>query len=273
MMALYATHKPIVLWDGASWRTKMFAEYKLNREKADTIHEKRMLAAKDEFARQRDAIKKGYNLLGIDQVQAFNMEADDLAAIMTDLYVKRGDKVVLLTGDRDWIQLVQPGVIWVDPINDRKVTMSNFEEMTGVADPSQFVEAKCLMGDQGDNIPGVGKVGEKGAKEFLATFGSFANFSNMALDGSLDVKKLPKKYRDLAEDEGKRIIFSRNMALMDLRTKDRPAPINLRVTAGEPDADKFKVYCTTLLFKSIINDPYWISVFPAFAELFMENAA
>lgn len=265
--AIYPHYTPAVLWDGASWRRMIYADYKANREKADTKYERRLLAQKDAFKQQVPAIKKALTLLGIDQVQATNMEADDLAAIMTDLYVQQGHQVMLLTGDQDWIQLVGPKVTWFDPIHDRKVTEANFHEMTGVKDARAFVEKKALMGDTGDNIPGVGGIGEKGAKEFLEKFGSFTNFSNLALDPSFDISALPKKFRDLAQDEEKRLNFSNNLRLMDLRTSARPAPVNLRVVKGEPNAELFRQFCVKAMFKSIYQDfDDWISVFPAFHE-------
>lgn len=265
--AIYPHYTPVVLWDGASWRKMIYADYKANRDKADTIHEKRMQAAKDSFKQQVPAIKTATTMLGIDQVWAINMEADDLAAIMTDLYVKQGHQVMLLTGDQDWIQLVGPGVTWVDPIHDRKINHTNFVEMTGCRDAKAFVEKKALCGDTGDNVPGVGGVGEKGALQFLEQFGSFTEFSNLALDPAFDLKSLPKKYRDLALDEAKRINFAQNLRLMDLRTSARPAPVNLTVTRGAADQATFLKFCIKAMFKSIYEDfDNWISVFPAFHQ-------
>lgn len=267
LLAVYANYQPIVLWDGMSWRKTIFNEYKANRDKVETIHEKRMKLQKDVLMQQKPAIEKALSLLGISQLRANNMEADDLGAILADRYSQAGNKVILVTGDRDWIQLVNEDVTWFDPINDRKVTHRTFEEFTGVKTTRQFVELKALMGDQGDNIDGVGGIGEKGAIEFLATYETFANFSNMALDGSLDVTKLPKKYRVLAEDEGKRITFSRNIDLVDLRTRIRPRPEGSSLNKGEPSYRLFQLFCQKLMFKSFLDQlDNWLSVFPAYND-------
>jgi len=266
-LAFFQQYTPVVLWDGASWRKTMFAEYKANRDKADTKAALAQLRMKDEYQQQVPHIKKALRFLGMPQLSAFNMEADDLGAILTDRYSKDG-RVILLTGDKDWLQLVGPNVTWRDFINNRMVTLKNFEEMTGVETPAQFVEVKALMGDTGDNVPGVGGIGEKGAVEFIKTYGSFANFTNQVIfEKSIDLKSLPKKYRDLVENEEKAIAFARNITLMDLRTKHRPAPINLNLDKGEPDALKFKRFCEILLFNSILKEfDDWIRVFPAFRE-------
>lgn len=275
LMGVYsAGGTPIVLWDGASWRKLRFPDYKENREKADTANERKVLAAKLSFKKQSRAIETMIRLLGIDQLRAGNMEADDLAGILTDRYTARGDKVLLVSGDKDWIQLVGPNCSWFDPINDRKVTTKNFKEKTGVDTAAQFVEMKALMGDSGDNVPGVGGIGDKGAVEFLTTYGSFANFSNMVLDGSLDPKTLHKKYRDLAESEDKRMLFSRNLELVDLRTKLRPTPLNLTATKGVANKEAFRTFCQKLLFRSILKDfDAWLEAFPTFQVPWNEEKA
>jgi 5'-3' exonuclease len=230
---------------------------------------------KDAYKVQVPYIKKALRFLGIPQVWALNMEADDLGAILTDRYTKTNSKIILVTGDKDWLQLVGPGVVWKDPINDRLITTKTFEEFTGVSTVRQFVEVKALAGDMGDNVAGVGGIGQKGAVDFIKEYGSFASFSNMAiLEKSIDLKKLPKKYRDLIENEDKAITFSRNIDLMDLRTTVRPAPVNLQVDKGAPDKEKLRQFCELLLFKSILKDfDEWCSVFPAFREQQLPLAA
>lgn len=268
-IASFQNYQPVVLWDGASWRKMMLSSYKENREKRETKNEIRMQEMKDGYKAQVPYIKKALRFLGIPQVWSINMEADDLGAILTDRYVAGGSKIILLTGDKDWLQLVGPGVVWKDFINNRLVTVKNFEEFTGCADVRQFVEVKALAGDMGDNVAGVGGIGQKGAVEFIKQYGSVANFTNgVILDKTIDLKDVPKKYRRLVEDEEKTITFSRNLALMDLRTKARPAPLNLQVDKGTPDALKFHRFCELLLFKSITKDfDEWMRAFPHFREL------
>ncbi len=269
---LYQHYRPVVLWDGASWRKRLLETYKDNRDRKETKNEILLAKAKDSYKLQVPHIKRALRLLGVPQVWSVNMEADDLAAILTDRYAKDG-KVILYTGDKDWLQLVAPGVTWRDFANKRTVTPNNFEEMTGVKTPREFIEVKALCGDTGDNVPGVGGIGEKGAIDFIKAYGSFDAFVNMVvLEKSIDHSKLPKKLRDLIDDEKKALDFSRNLKLMDLRTPARPKPENLEVDLGTPSQASFAKFCEILLFQSILSQlDDWIRVFPPFK--LMEEAA
>lgn len=263
--ATFAFSQPIVLWDGLSWRKKHFSDYKSNRDRVETKHEIRMAEERALYHRQKPHIQRALTHLGIPQVIANNMEADDLGAIMADRYAAQGAQVILFTGDKDWIQLVGPKVVWFDFANNRKITHKTFEEMTGVSTIRQFVEVKALSGDQGDGIPGVGGLGEKGAKDFLAQYGSFNSFFEQVTFGEIKLDGLPKKIRALVEDETKALIFSRNLELMDLRTPARPKPEGLVIEKGTPSVDAFRDFCEDFMFRSFLQDlELWISVFPAF---------
>lgn len=277
LIAAYPTAKPAVLWDGASWRYMAFPDYKSNRKKEDTPTAIKQAEMKKVAESQIPAIKKAMQLLGVPQVRASNMEADDLAAIMGDRYVGKGGRVVLVSGDKDWVQLVGPSMIWLDPIRDRKITKpADMMEALGYDLNSfeAFLEMKCLMGDSGDSITGVGGIGDKGAIEFFKAYQSVANFSNMLIDKTLDPKTVPKKFRDFAESEEKQMLYQRNLKLMDLRTRFRPEPVNLKVDAGEPDIERFRTFCDRLMFRSITRDiKTWVSAFPPFHYLQEELAA
>lgn len=280
IMGTYPSCKPLVLWDGASWRNMNFPEYKATRERDHTPSYVKQQSERKAAKAMIPVIQKAMTLLGIDQVKASNMEADDLAAIVGDRKVKAGGKVVLVSGDKDWIQLVGPSMSWFDPINARKIMKPEDCEdaiKIKVSSMAQFVEYKALVGDMGDNIGGVGGIGDKGAAHFFEVFGSMANFSNMAMDGTLDMSVVDPKFRKpiqaLAEDEDKRIIFARNIWLMDLRTKTRPAPVNLNIMKGEPDLARFETFCNRFMFKSFLTDlPNWSLAFPAFLEQAAEAA-
>lgn len=271
-LATYPQLQPVVLWDGASWRKAKLATYKDNRDREITKAEIALAEQKRIYKAQAPYIEGSLRLLGVPQVRAFNMEADDLAAIVADRYVAQGHKVLLLSGDKDWIQLVNGSITWRDIFKKEKrdlmITPSNLESNFGVKTTKQFIEMKALAGDAGDDIPGVGGIGEKGAVEFLQKYGSVADFLNMALlEKTIDIKKLPKKFRALIEDESKSIAFTRNLELVDLRTSARPTPINFKVDKGAPNLETFRAFCDTLLFRSITADlEHWVSVFPAFKE-------
>ncbi|SER28649.1 DNA polymerase-1 [Faunimonas pinastri] len=276
-VARYPLLKPVVLWDGVSWRKHFYEEYKAGRDApADTPAAKAQLALRKGYKVQRPLILKGLKHLGVSQLAAMNLEADDLAAILARRYAAQGKKVLMLSGDKDWIQLIQPNVSWFDPQRGELLTLNTLEKKLGydpakkrivvcngkdeidgwmgVPSPRAWLEIKALMGDASDEIPGVGGIGEKGAIELLRTYGSVVSFRNQVLDRTIDAAKLPKKLRDFAEQEEKHFIFTRNMTLMDLNSPDIPAPARLKLTAGSLERDDFASFCSELSFKSILTD-------------------
>ncbi len=254
IMDVFRAFEPVVLWDRSSWRHHVFAEYKANRDKpAVSPHEIKTKKLKGDLKLQLPFIREGLGLLGVKQLSALNYEADDLAGLLVDRYASKGSRIMMLSADEDWIQLVRPKVAWRDPIKDRKkfITVTNIMEKQGVPSPRAHLEVKCLMGDTGDNISGVGGIGEKGAKEFINTYGSVAAFMNQCADKTIDINKLPKKLRDFATSDEKQDLFRRNMRLMDLGTTERPAPINLKLEPGALDVPAFGKFCEQFLFNSI----------------------
>lgn len=258
---IVATHNmltPIVLWDGVSWRKHVFPEYKAHRDKvATTPHEKKAKAERDEYKRQKPQIARGLKLLGVPQMLSMNMEADDLAAILTKRFRANGKKVFLISGDKDWLQLVGPGVSWHDPIRDDRINGGNFAEKTGLANPRQLVELKCLVGEPGDLGPGsgVGGIGEKKARWLLETYGSVGGFLNAWIDGSLKDEKLHKAFLDFAaENSPGQEIFQRNLMLIDLRTEKRPEMLDPKLTKGAFNREGFIEFCGQFAFKSILKD-------------------
>lgn len=257
----YPSLKPIVCWDGLSWRKSAFEGYKANRDKP-AVQKYEILAAKqrDSYKTQRPYIMKGLKLLGVPQLTAINLEADDLAGILVRRYVKQGQKVLLISGDKDWIQLVQPGVGWYDPIRDNSITAKTMEEKLGVKTGHQWVQVKALMGDVSDNVTGVGGIGEKGALELVSTYGDVTSFVNQVIDGT--IKNIPKKFEALARIEEKMEIFQRNMMLMDLNHPAIPAARETELIREPLDYDAFKAFCEEFMFNSILRDlDNWIEPF------------
>lgn len=258
LVAMYPMLKPIVLGDGRSWRYDIFPDYKAKRAKeAETKSEIMLTQVRKSFHSQRSFIQEALGLLGVPYLVAMNLEADDLAGILCRRYVAAGNKVMLISGDKDWIQLVASGVGWLDPRSDAKVKRVNIrtlEEQLGVATPQQWLEMKALIGDKSDEIPGVGGIGDKGAIELLMKHGSVTSFINGVIDGSIDEKSLPKKFRDLVANEDKIATFRVNMDLMDLNSPKIPRPVDLRLQKGELNVSAFHDFCEKWHFKSILKD-------------------
>lgn len=255
IMMTYPMLKPVVLWDGITWRRDIYPEYKANREKeAVSKHEVLQTANRVSYRAQKPLINKSLEVLGVTQMAAMNMEADDLAGMITRKAERESRRVLMISGDKDWIQLVSPTTSWFDPVNNVKITSATIEEKLGVKTPRSWLEVKALMGDAGDNIPGVGGIGQKGAVELLNTYGSVSSFINGTIDGTITVSSLVKKFRDFAEDDSRQDAWCRNMRLMDLRAAEIPAPLGLKTTKGKLNREAFEKICKRLLFKSFLTD-------------------
>jgi len=241
---------PVVLWDGAAtWRKQINGEYKANRS-----DDPKKVAVKSEYHSQQKFIFAAINQLGIDQVLSPTCEADDLAGAYSRLYSRNGYPVELVTGDQDWLQLVNEYVTWNDPIRDRSVDIMTFESFTDYTNTQAFLHAKCLQGDTSDNIKGVGGIGKVGAKLLLDQYGTVFNFFKEADPEG----KMKAPWKRLLENPDP---FWNNLALMNLDGKHESIRDRV-ITKGVWSPDAFEKLCHELAFFSItarIDD--WLAPF------------
>lgn len=247
----------LILWDGkAQFRKDIYPEYKGNRE-AMTPEE---LASKEAFQRQTPFIEKALQLLGLRQMRSPLLEADDLAGHIVPRLVAAGHHVIMVSGDRDWIQLVSESSEWFDPIRDRRVTMENLLEFTGYFNTRAYVQGKALQGDNSDNVPGIYKLGEKTAQLMLAEWKDIHRFFE-AVDAGTHTPAVRKSKTAaslhpeqlLASPEG-RAIFERNVKLMDLTLARKPERGEIVVKEAAPDVQAFEIFCHRLAFRSILAE-------------------
>lgn len=241
----------MVLWDGSSWRKDIYKEYKEKRQSTQ-----KQQVAREEYYDQKPDMQKVLTLLGVPQCFSINMEADDLAEIYSRRW--KGKKVTLVSGDMDWIQLVDERTTWHDPIRERTVNLDNFKEFTGYKDAAQFVEAKSILGDK-DEVPGIKGIGPGYVEQLYKGWGSIRHFLKHKEDDfqgcmqrytSATGKKCPKVLRELDRKETEALLAF-NDKLGDLRTKHRPEPINLNRKQMKPDIAGFEDLCYKLSFLSI----------------------
>jgi 5'-3' exonuclease len=243
LVGKYQTASFIVLWDGrAQWRYDMYPEYKSNRDSLKPKEKER----KEAYKKQVPLIKYALKHLGITQAFDPDAEADDLAGyFVRHISVDKKKKILLVTGDQDWLQLVKPNVMWFDPRIDLMIGMENFHKSTGYFSPEEFLQGKALLGDTSDKIKGVGGIGKQGAPEFLAQFGSVEEFWKLCESGEHQLKY--KAHKSLYNGEG-RENFHRNMELMSLlKARD----IKIYWTLGKLDKEKFRKLCEEMSFISI----------------------
>lgn len=247
----------LVLWDGkAQFRLDMYAEYKGNRE-AMTPEQ---VTSKAAFKAQTPFIEKALSLLGVRQMRSPLLEADDLAGHLVPKLSAAGTQVTMVTGDKDWIQLVDENVTWFDPIRNRKVTPANFLEFTGHFNANSFVQGKALEGDDSDNIDGIVGMGPKTAALFLAQWKDVENFfaaieRKEYTPAVRKSKKATSKHPEelLYSPEGY-ALFKRNVQLMDFKLSRKPEPGEVISTQTPADPAKFEHFCQRLAFASILRE-------------------
>lgn len=271
IMQQHPGFEPLVLWDHrAQWRFDLYPDYKGNRDK-----DPKMVESKNQWKAQKPTLAKMLNALGVSQLLVHGAEADDMAGLMSVSITAKGGEVVLVSGDQDWLQLLNERCHWFDPIRDHRISMKNFAEFTGYATPRQFLEGKALQGDTSDHIKGVGGIGEKGAAEFILQYGSVDEFFRQAEAGELP-KKLGAVLKRFANNEvppregydlPMRDAYRRNLKLMDLQNVPKPDPHKVKVTKGNYNIDRFRELCEELAFRSIlIKLDAWIQPFHTQAQ-------
>lgn len=193
-----------------TFRHKRYAEYKGNRKPMP-----------EELREQVPIMKELLTAMGIRIMELAGYEADDLIGTLSAKAEKAGIQAVILSGDRDLLQLASDETMVRIPKTKGGVTeVENYLAKDVVAayqvDPRTFIELKGLMGDASDNIPGLPGVGQKTATKILLEFGSIEN----AYAHASEVKP-PKAAKALLEH------YDLALLSRDLATIDRNAPLSL----------------------------------------------
>ena len=175
---LVKQHKPEYLcWvhdSGATFRDEMYADYKATREKlTDELQA--------DFDRGLEHVRALLDAYDTPIVSLDGFEADDVIGSLARQGVDAGLNVVVVSGDKDFHQLVRPGVWLLNPgrggpasVDEHWVGVENGSERLGVP-PERTIDFLALVGDASDNVPGVKGIGEKGAQELIGEFGDLEN--------------------------------------------------------------------------------------------------
>ena len=155
-----------------TFRSERFPDYKANRAKSPP-----------EFKPQVELIQNLLRTLKIPVVTAEGFEADDVIATLARAGLRDGFESFIVTGDRDALQLVEPGITVLYPkkgVSDlARMTPEAVFEKYGVT-PTQYADLAALRGDPSDNLPGVPGVGEKTAAKWIIEYGSIAELISHA---------------------------------------------------------------------------------------------
>jgi len=208
---------------GGTFRNRMYKEYKGTRK-----------GMPDDLAEQLPYTKDLLGYLGYTVVTCQDYEADDILGTLSRKASEEGVRCLILTGDRDSLQLVDENTSVLYPSTSMGRTETVLMDVEAVKEkygvtPSEFIDVKALMGDSSDNIPGVQGVGEKTATSLIQNFhdidGVYANIDDPSIKNAV---------------RG-RLISGRESAYLarDLVTINRHAPVSedlddYAVKAGDP---------------------------------------
>ena len=155
-----------------TFRTEMFPDYKAQRDETPP-----------EFISQIPILKNLLAALGITTIEKPNYEADDIIATLATTAQPLGFETLIVTGDRDSLQLVNNTTTVLYPMKGVSVihrfTPQAVQDKYGLT-PEQYPDFAALRGDPSDNLPSVPKVGEKTATKWIVQYGNLTNLLNNA---------------------------------------------------------------------------------------------
>lgn len=219
-----------------TFRNDIYAAYKANRT-----------AMPDDLRPQIAPIKEMVRAFNIPALELDGFEADDIIGTIARDCCSRGVKVMVVTGDKDLMQIVSEGVRLLDTMKEKESGVAEVLERFGV-EPARVIDVLGLAGDSSDNIPGVPGIGEKTAIKLIQEFGSLDDL----LERADEVKgKMGEKLREFAAQAR----MSRLLATIDQQV---PLEYNFADFAQvAPDtarlAGLFKEYGFTTLMKELTS--------------------
>jgi len=200
---------------GKSWfRMELFPEYKGNRQKLrDKQTEKEKKEFKHFFEECNELLKELEKRKSYIVLQYDNVEADDIAAYVVETRKDYGfNQVWLISSDRDWDLLIEKDVHRFSYVTRKEQTLLTWDNPVSI---EEYLSYKVLVGDAGDNIPGIPQIGPKRATELIKQYGSALDlYANLPIDSRY-------KYIQNLNENADQILI--NQELMDLRTHCREA--------------------------------------------------
>ena len=257
---LKPTHLAIVFDKSEnSFRKEIYPEYKAHRPDPP-----------DDLIPQFPLMRETVRAFGLTPVEQDKYEADDLIATYARQARDRGADVLIVSADKDLMQLIEPGVAMYDPASgereERRIGPQEVFDYFG-APPDKVVDIQALAGDSSDNVPGARGIGVKTAAQLIAEYGDLDTL--LARAGEI---KQPKRREILTDPESVKLIkISRTLV-----TLVRDVPLEVPLDAfGMPkiDAEKAVGFLKAMEFTTIVKrvgeicgvDTTAIEADPAFA--------
>ncbi len=221
--------------EGPTFRDAVFEAYKANRTETPP-----------DLLTQIPYIRKTLDAMSIPVLESSGYEADDVIGTLARRAVDEGMEVVIVSSDKDMLQLVNSHVKMLNPMkNDQWYDADETEKFLGVR-PEQVIDLLALKGDTVDNIPGAPGIGDKGAKDLIATYGSVEG----AMEHAEEVQR--KTYRESLQNNRDKILMSKELATIHC---DVPLEVNLNeLVLKEPNTDALRELYRELEFTSLLRE-------------------
>ncbi len=198
-----------------------------------------------DLAQQVPYIRRTLEAFRIPIVEYPGYEADDVLGTLARLAAEHLHPVYVVSSDKDMLQLVNDKICVLNPPKDNLICdAAKVEEILGVP-PQRVVDVMALRGDSIDNIPGAPGIGDKGSVELIRRFGSV----EQALDRARQVEQ--KRYRESLLNHREQVLFSKQMATLDLNV---PVKLELEpMRTAQPDAVALRELLSELEFTSLLK--------------------
>ena len=203
-----------VIFDTArkNFRNEIYKDYKANRSEAP-----------EDLAPQFKYIRKSVEAFNVISAEMPNYEADDLIATYAEQIIKKGAKVTIISGDKDFMQLLKPGVRLYDPMKSKVLGNKEVKEKFGV-EPNKVIDVQALAGDASDNVPGVPGIGIKTAAELINKYKSL----DKLLEKAAEIPQ-NKRRESILENKNKAILSRKLVTLKkDVPVKQKLETFNIK---------------------------------------------
>ena len=228
------THLAVIFDAGRhTFRNRLYDKYKAQRPEPP-----------EELRPQFALVREATRAFGVPAIELADWEADDLIASYARAAVEAGGEAIIISSDKDLMQLIRPGVSMLDPLKMKAIRLAEVMEKFGVP-PEKMVEAQSLMGDSVDNVPGVPGIGPKTAAKLVTEFGDL----DTILAAAPGMK--PSKMRDNLIAHAEMARLSRQ--LVELRA-DAPLPMAIDdLIVAEPNRETLAAFLLQQGFRSTLQ--------------------
>ena len=214
-----------------TFRNEIYKEYKAHRPPPP-----------DELIPQFQIIRDAVRAFNVCCIELEGFEADDLIATYAKVALAEKIDVVVISADKDLMQLVKPGIKMLDPMKNRDIGPAEVMEKFGVT-PDKVIDVQSLAGDSSDNVPGVPGIGVKTAAELINHYGDLETL----LKNAGEIKQ-PKRRENLVNNAELARISKKLVTLRD----DVPVHTPLEKLAWvEPDPKTLLDFISAQGFKSL----------------------